>query len=103
VLIVGGGDGGVAREVARHASVEVIDQAEIDGWASCLSLWASVQLVYAILLSCCRSFLHGSIIDCCALSEYIFGHDYIVWLVQDGARGVEAVLARGMLSCLTAG
>ena len=36
VLIVGGGDGGVAREVARHASVEVIDQAEIDGWASIL-------------------------------------------------------------------
>lgn len=30
VLIVGGGDGGVAREVARHASIEIIDQAEID-------------------------------------------------------------------------
>jgi spermidine synthase len=30
VLIVGGGDGGVAREVTRHASVEVVDQAEID-------------------------------------------------------------------------
>lgn len=31
VLIIGGGDGGVAREVAKHASVEVIDQCEIDG------------------------------------------------------------------------
>lgn len=31
VLIVGGGDGGVAREVSRHASIEQIDQAEIDG------------------------------------------------------------------------
>ena len=31
VLIVGGGDGGVAREVARHACVERIDQCEIDG------------------------------------------------------------------------
>jgi len=30
VLIVGGGDGGVAREVTRHASVETCDQAEID-------------------------------------------------------------------------
>ncbi|XP_065558642.1 spermidine synthase-like [Artemia franciscana] len=31
VLIVGGGDGGVAREVAKHPSVESIHQCEIDG------------------------------------------------------------------------
>ena len=31
VLIIGGGDGGVAREVARHKSVKAIDQCEIDG------------------------------------------------------------------------
>lgn len=30
VLVVGGGDGGVLREVSRHASVEQIDIAEID-------------------------------------------------------------------------
>lgn len=30
VLIVGGGDGGVLREVARHGCVEVIDMCEID-------------------------------------------------------------------------
>jgi len=30
VLIVGGGDGGVAREVAKHPMVEIIDQVEID-------------------------------------------------------------------------
>lgn len=30
VLIVGGGDGGVAREVAKHPSVETIVQVEID-------------------------------------------------------------------------
>ncbi|KAH8075056.1 spermidine synthase [Aureococcus anophagefferens] len=29
-LIVGGGDGGVLREVARHACVETIDMCEID-------------------------------------------------------------------------
>jgi len=28
---VGGGDGGVAREVAKHPQVETIDQVEIDG------------------------------------------------------------------------
>lgn len=31
VLIIGGGDGGVAREVARHKCVKHIDQCEIDG------------------------------------------------------------------------
>ena len=31
VLIIGGGDGGVAREVARHQCVKQIDQCEIDG------------------------------------------------------------------------
>ncbi|KAG1335202.1 putative Spermine synthase [Cocos nucifera] len=30
VLVVGGGDGGVLREVSRHSSVEVIDICEID-------------------------------------------------------------------------
>lgn len=30
MLIVGGGDGGVAREVAKHPSVESITQVEID-------------------------------------------------------------------------
>lgn len=30
VLVVGGGDGGVLREVARHSSVEHIDICEID-------------------------------------------------------------------------
>lgn len=30
VLIVGGGDGGVAREVAKHPEVEEITQVEID-------------------------------------------------------------------------
>lgn len=30
VLVIGGGDGGVLREVARHSSVEQIDICEID-------------------------------------------------------------------------
>ncbi len=32
VLVVGGGDGGVLREVARHPGVEEIHMAEIDKW-----------------------------------------------------------------------
>lgn len=31
-LVVGGGDGGVLRELSRHASLEEIHIAEIDGW-----------------------------------------------------------------------
>ena len=31
VLIIGGGDGGVVREVAKHSGVEEIVQCEIDG------------------------------------------------------------------------
>jgi len=30
VLVIGGGDGGVVREVSRHSSVEKIDICEID-------------------------------------------------------------------------
>lgn len=30
VLLVGGGDGGILREISRHASVEQIDICEID-------------------------------------------------------------------------
>jgi spermidine synthase len=30
VLVIGGGDGGVLREVSRHSSVEQIDICEID-------------------------------------------------------------------------
>lgn len=30
VLVIGGGDGGVLREIARHSSVEHIDICEID-------------------------------------------------------------------------
>ena len=31
VMIVGGGDGAVAEEILKHASVEIVDMAEIDG------------------------------------------------------------------------
>lgn len=37
VLIVGGGDGGVAREAARHSCVEHIDLVDIDGMVVNLS------------------------------------------------------------------
>ncbi len=33
VLVVGGGDGGVLREVARHPAIEEIHLAEIDEYA----------------------------------------------------------------------
>lgn len=39
VLVVGGGDGGVLREVSRHSSVEHIDICEIDKMVIDVSLW----------------------------------------------------------------
>lgn len=43
VLVVGGGDGGVLREVARHRGIEQIHIAEIDAFApsslACACIW----------------------------------------------------------------
>lgn len=39
VLVVGGGDGGVLREVARHDSITDIQIAEIDGYVSLYCLY----------------------------------------------------------------
>ena len=41
VLVVGGGDGGVLREISRHSSVEVIDICEIDKMVIDVSIWSS--------------------------------------------------------------
>ena len=47
VLVVGGGDGGVLREVARHRGIEQIHIAEIDACAppslACACMWVFVQ------------------------------------------------------------
>ena len=48
VLVVGGGDGGVLREVARHPSIEEIHLAEID---ECALLCAPVQQCKAMQMS----------------------------------------------------
>ena len=55
VLVVGGGDGGVLREVARHDSITDIQIAEIDG---CVSLYCSY--VFCAQLVCpLHATLHG--------------------------------------------
>ena len=49
VLVVGGGDGGVLREVARHDSITDIQIAEIDGYVSLYCLYVFyTQLVYPL-------------------------------------------------------
>jgi len=45
-LVIGGGDGGVLREVARHSSIEKIDICEID------NMVVEVSMPHKILLSC---------------------------------------------------
>lgn len=44
VLVIGGGDGGVLREVSRHSSVEQIDICEIDKMVIDVSLLTEVVL-----------------------------------------------------------
>jgi spermidine synthase len=46
VLVVGGGDGGVLREISRHSSVEHIDICEID------------QMVIDVSADLVKPFLH---------------------------------------------
>jgi len=47
VLIIGGGDGGVLREVCKHSTVEVIEQVEID------KMVPEVSKKYLPTMSCC--------------------------------------------------
>ncbi len=51
VLVVGGGDGGVLREVARHDSITDIQIAEIDGYVSlyCLYVFDTQLEAWAML------------------------------------------------------
>jgi len=49
VLVIGGGDGGVLREVSRHSSVEQIDICEIDKMVvDVRSLFLYVPKYYAV-------------------------------------------------------
>ena len=52
VLVVGGGDGGVLREVSRHSSVEHIDICEIDKMVIDVSI-GSPPFVYVIVEKFC--------------------------------------------------
>ncbi|CAK9184554.1 unnamed protein product [Ilex paraguariensis] len=48
VLVIGGGDGGVLREVSRHSSVEQIDICEIDNMVVDVSNNDSSSFLYAL-------------------------------------------------------
>lgn len=49
VLVVGGGDGGVLREISRHSSVELIDICEIDQ----MVIDVSLDLIHLFLVIDC--------------------------------------------------
>lgn len=51
VLVVGGGDGGVLREISRHSSVEVIDICEIDKMVIDVSIWSCAYHKYEPFLA----------------------------------------------------
>ena len=53
VLVIGGGDGGVLREVARHYTVEQIDICEIDKMVVDVSCHALLFIYFGH--ACCRT------------------------------------------------
>lgn len=52
VLVVGGGDGGVLREISRHSSVELIDICEIDKMVIDVSNRCNIHEV-SVFVECC--------------------------------------------------
>ena len=50
VLVIGGGDGGVLREVSRHSSVEQIDICEIDKMVVDVSDYDLVNFLFSFWL-----------------------------------------------------
>ena len=56
VLIVGGGDGGVLREVAKHSGIETIHMCEIDRMVSCLLLSFSPSFSFSLAGIVCFPF-----------------------------------------------
>lgn len=67
VLVVGGGDGGVLREVSRHSSVEHIDICEIDKLVIDVSL---TSLIFLLLHYQFVIHVHYSIIFCRYLRNF---------------------------------
>lgn len=53
VLVIGGGDGGVLREVSRHSSIEQIDICEIDKMVVDVSnkLIKRMSIIFLLVLS----------------------------------------------------
>ena len=62
VLVIGGGDGGVLREVARHKSVEQIDICEIDKMVIDVNFSLSLSLSYSMCVYVC---VHAYIVCIC--------------------------------------
>lgn len=63
VLVVGGGDGGVLREVSRHSSVEHIDICEIDKMVIDVSI-GSPPFVYLIVEKFCVNHFNFFFLRC---------------------------------------
>ena len=82
VLVIGGGDGGVLREISRHRSVERIDICEIDkmvvdvsklSWFWFLKRYVGMWIVIICLCAALYSWLSLNI---CSLSKYVSKASY---------------------------
>lgn len=59
VLVIGGGDGGVLREVARHSTVEQIDICEIDKMVVDVSPFAFLSFFLCVCVCVCLDLFIG--------------------------------------------
>lgn len=84
VLVIGGGDGGVLREVARHTSVEQIDICEIDAMVINVSISISILVWFSSCSNRRCKFLGctNTVSECLALVRLGCCFDYVVIEMQ---------------------
>lgn len=64
MLIVGGGDGGVAREVSRHTGIDTIEQAEIDECAPAIAPGGRSAAVAVVVLTPTKFEWRNTVVHC---------------------------------------
>ena len=85
VLVVGGGDGGVLREVARHRGIEQIHIAEIDACAPSrlarARTWCSCRHPRRTLRACATSVTPSVVMDLVRLPQHVVVCKASHWLL----------------------
>ena len=83
VLVIGGGDGGVLREISRHRSVERIDICEIDKMVIDVNFSLSPSLTQCVCMyACVYTHIYTSIHTLLLLVSFIFLKNTVIFLFE---------------------